>query len=96
MNKSFGNIRNTTLAEAIEKPGFKELWFINKDKIDVCKVCEFRHMCTDCRAFIKDPENIYSQPSKCPYNPYIAKWQGEEGYVSVKECGAYTREKGHN
>ncbi len=94
MNKSFGNIRNTTLAEAIEKPGFKDLWFINKDKVDVCKDCEFRHMCTDCRAFIKDPENIYSQPSKCPYNPYIAKWQREEGYVSVEECGAYKREKG--
>ena len=94
LNKNFGNIRNTTLAEAIEKPGFKDLWFINKDKVDVCKDCEFRHMCTDCRAFIKDPENIYSQPSKCPYNPYIAKWQREEGYVSVEECGAYKREKG--
>ena len=94
MKRSFGNIKDTTLKEAIEKPGFKELWFICKDKIDVCKDCEFRHMCTDCRAFIKDPDNIYSQPAKCPYNPYIAKWQGEEGYVSVEECGTYTKEKG--
>jgi hypothetical protein len=51
-------------------------------------------MCTDCRVFIKDSENSLSQPSKCTYNPYIAKWQGEEGYVPVEECGTYTRETG--
>jgi len=85
MKKSFGNIKDTTLEEALEKPGFKDLWTIKKDDIEVCKDCEFRHICTDCRAFIKDPENIYSQPAKCPYNPYIAKWEGQEGYLTVEE-----------
>ncbi|MDR2834800.1 MAG: grasp-with-spasm system SPASM domain peptide maturase, partial [Bacteroidales bacterium] len=70
MSQSYGNIKDTTLAEAIEKQGFKDCWTICKDKIDVCKDCEFRHICTDCRAFIKDPGNIYSQPAKCGYNPY--------------------------
>jgi len=94
MNRSFGNIKETTLLEAIEKENFKDLWFITKDQIDVCKDCEFRYMCTDCRCFIKDPENIYSQPTKCTYNPYIAKWAGEDGYVSVEECGNYSKETG--
>ena len=94
MERSFGNIKDTTLQEAIEKPGFKDMWFIHKDQIDVCKDCEFRHMCTDCRCFIKDPGNIYSQPAKCTYNPYICKWKGEEGYVPVEECGSYNRETG--
>ena len=94
MTKNYGNIKDTTLEEAINKPGFKDLWFINKDKIDVCKDCEFRYMCTDCRAFIKDPENIYSQPAKCTYNPYICLWEGQEGYVPVEECGTYSRETG--
>ncbi len=92
--QSFGNIKNTTLKQALEHPDFKKLWSITKDQVDVCKDCEFRHMCTDCRVYIKDPENIYSQPSKCTYNPYIAKWQGEDGYVPVEECGTYSREKG--
>ncbi len=92
--QSFGNIKNTTLKQAFEHPDFKKLWSITKDQIDVCKDCEFRHMCTDCRVYIKDNENIYSQPSKCNYNPYIAKWQGEEGYVPVEECGIYSREAG--
>jgi SPASM domain peptide maturase of grasp-with-spasm system len=77
MTKSYGNIRDTTLIEAIEKPGFKDMWFIHKDQIEVCKDCEFRHICTDCRAYIQDPNNIYSKPAKCSYDPYTATW-GEE------------------
>ncbi len=94
MEKSFGNIKDTTLKEAIEKKDFKDLWFIHKDKIEVCKDCEFRHMCSDCRCFIKDLENIYSQPAKCTYNPYICKWQGEANYIPVEECGTYCKETG--
>ena len=94
MAKSYGNIKDTTLEEAINKPGFKDLWYICKDQIDICKDCEFRYMCTDCRCFIKDPDNIYSQPAKCTYNPYICLWEGQEGYVPVEECGTYSRETG--
>lgn len=85
MKHHYGHISDTTLAEAIEKPGFKDCWSIKKDDIDVCQDCEFRHICTDCRAFIKDPNNIYSQPAKCGYNPYIAKWQREDGWISVEQ-----------
>ena len=74
MQESFGNIKDTTLAEAIEKPGFKKYWNINKDKIHVCKDCEFRYICTDCRAYIEDPEDILSKPLKCGYNPYTGDW----------------------
>jgi SPASM domain peptide maturase of grasp-with-spasm system len=77
MTKSYGNIKDTTLAEALEKPGFKDMWYIHKDQIEVCKDCEFRHICTDCRAFIKDPNNIYSKPAKCSYDPYTATWGKE-------------------
>lgn len=74
MTESFGNIRDTTLAEAIEKPGFKKYWDINKDKIHVCKDCEYRYICTDCRAYVEDPEDILSKPLKCGYNPYTGEW----------------------
>jgi SPASM domain peptide maturase of grasp-with-spasm system len=74
MTKSYGNIKDTTLKEAIEKQGFKDVWYIHKDQIEVCKDCEFRHICTDCRAYIQDPNNIYSKPAKCSYDPYTATW----------------------
>lgn len=75
MAESFGNIKDTTLKEAIEKPGFKKYWNITKDEIAICKDCEFRHICTDCRAYLENPEDVYSKPLKCGYNPYTCEWE---------------------
>jgi SPASM domain peptide maturase of grasp-with-spasm system len=74
MSQSYGNIKDTTLMEAIEQPNFKQYWDITKDKIHVCKDCEFRHICTDCRAYVEAPEDIFSKPLKCGYNPYTGEW----------------------
>jgi SPASM domain peptide maturase of grasp-with-spasm system len=74
MAKSFGNIRDTTLWNAFGKSGYKDLWHTNKGKISVCKDCEFRHACTDCRAFLEDPNDALSKPLKCGYDPYTATW----------------------
>lgn len=74
MPQSYGNIKDTTLEEALKHPDFKKHWNINKDKIHVCKDCEFRYICTDCRAYVEDPEDIYSKPLKCGYNPYTGEW----------------------
>lgn len=68
MQKSYGNIRDTKLVDAVNTKGFKELWKITKDHVAVCKDCEFRYICQDCRAILKDPENIYSKPGNCKYN----------------------------
>lgn len=75
MAESFGNIKDTTLEQALHHPNFKKHWYINKDQIEVCKDCEFRHICTDCRAYIENPENHYSKPLKCGYNPYTNIWE---------------------
>lgn len=74
----YGNIQDTTLKSAIEKVAFKDAWFINKDQIDTCKECEFRYICTDCRAFVANP---LDKPVKCSYNPQTAKW--DEAFVQV-------------
>lgn len=75
MPHSYGNIKDTTLREALEHPDFKKYWYIHKDQIEVCKDCEFRYICTDCRAYLEDPDNLYSKPLKCGYNPYTGEWQ---------------------
>lgn len=54
-------------------PGFKNTK--TQLKGTVCQDCEFRHICTDCRACLDEPEDIYSKPLKCGYNPYTAEWQ---------------------
>lgn len=75
MPQSFGNIKDTTLEEALNHPDFKKYWNIKKDDITKCKDCEFRYICTDCRAYIEDPDDIYSAPLKCGYDPYTGEWE---------------------
>jgi SPASM domain peptide maturase of grasp-with-spasm system len=75
MNESFGNIEDTTLLEAIHNPAFKKYWNITKDEITKCKDCEFRHICTDCRAFVGTPGDRYAAPLKCGYDPYTCVWE---------------------
>lgn len=75
LNSNYGNIKNTSLQEALNHPDFKHYWNITKDKIDVCKDCEFRYICTDCRAYTVDSDNVFSKPLKCGYNPYTNEWQ---------------------
>jgi SPASM domain peptide maturase of grasp-with-spasm system len=75
MPEHYGNIKDTTLQEALQHPDFKKYWFINKDQISVCKDCEFRYICTDCRAYRENPEDLYSKPLKCGYNPYTCEWE---------------------
>ncbi len=74
MSKSFGNIEDVSLQKAIEKPDFKKYWNLTKDQINICRDCEFRHICTDCRAYREDPNDIYSKPLKCGYDPYTNEW----------------------
>lgn len=85
INENFGNVKGNNITEIIKSDGFQKYWNITKDEIEVCSDCEFRYMCTDCRAYIKDINNKYSQPLKCDYNPYISKWKGEKGWKSVDE-----------
>ncbi len=75
MARSFGNLRDTSLHSALAHRDFAALWSINKDQIDICKDCEFRYVCTDCRAYLQDAADLYSKPSKCSYDPYTAEWQ---------------------
>lgn len=71
---SYGNVNDSSLKDALKHPDFKSLWGIHKGQIEVCMDCEFRHICTDCRAYLKDPSNKYSKPLKCTYDPYTASW----------------------
>lgn len=80
MSQSFGNIKNITLEEALNHKDFKKYWNLTKDKIEVCKDCEFRYICTDCRAYTeRSHKNEFgldiSKPLKCGYNPYTGEWE---------------------
>lgn len=88
---SLSQIAGTVFDSKIESHTFTTST-IKKDNIEVCKDCEFRNICTDCRAFTDSKSRPNARPSGCDYNPYIAKWSHEEGYVPLADCGIVSTE----
>jgi SPASM domain peptide maturase of grasp-with-spasm system len=75
MKESFGHYKKTDIKRLIlEDKQYTKFWKINKNNIHTCKECEFKYVCVDCRANIKNGDML-SKPSKCSYNPYVAKWE---------------------
>lgn len=80
MKESFGNIGDTALEESVRHQDFKRYWNLTKDDIEGCKDCEFRYICTDCRAYTErthtdEAGRDLSKPLKCGYDPYTGEWQ---------------------
>ncbi|WGH75235.1 grasp-with-spasm system SPASM domain peptide maturase [Tenacibaculum tangerinum] len=68
------NSNDNTIANVVSNPDFQKMWLIKKDDIEICKDCEFRYNCNDCRAFTVKANYVYSKPLKCTYNPYTNEW----------------------
>jgi SPASM domain peptide maturase of grasp-with-spasm system len=83
------NVKDISIAQAVETQGFKKYWTIHKEMIEVCKDCEFRFMCPDDRLPFKDTDNKWKHTSECFYNPYLGKWKGDENYKSLSETEEY-------
>ncbi len=78
-NYKYGNIRNNTIREILEKDETISKWWLNFDKIDVCRDCEYRYACRDCRALgISVCGSMTSKNPRCLYNPYSGEWNGNE------------------
>ncbi len=80
MPQSYGNIKELSLEEALNHTEFKKYWNLTKDNIEVCRDCEFRYICTDCRAYTEQSHSNSdgldtSKPLKCGYDPYTGEWK---------------------
>ncbi len=85
MSESFGHVSSIPLISALAAPHFKDVWGITKDQIKVCRDCEFRYICTDCRAYREDPTDMASKPLKCGYDPYSAEWRKPDGVIRTEQ-----------
>lgn len=72
--ESYGFINEINLAKLLKNEQFKSFGNINKDTIEVCKDCEFRYICSDCRINTENSKNILSKPKYCNYDPYTNTW----------------------
>lgn len=91
--KGYGNIIESSLEKIAELKDIRRLWYVCKDRTIVCNDCEYRYMCLDKREPIQLPGNadLWSHSTECNYNPFVAKWKGEEGYITVAQCGTFAK-----
>ncbi|WP_298518644.1 grasp-with-spasm system SPASM domain peptide maturase [uncultured Kordia sp.] len=90
MQTSYGNALDTNLVDIISNEDFTSAWNLKKDFVLTCQECEFRYICTDCRAYVEDPENRYSKPLKCGYDPHTNEWSSwEENPLKQKAIEHY-------
>lgn len=72
-----GNVLRSPLQAVLESPFLQDLWSIDKAQIPVCRDCEFRYGCFDCRALAyKQTRELRSKPPSCTYDPYTGTWGG--------------------
>jgi hypothetical protein len=95
-NAIHGKINKLSKQEVIDlikSSKVSDLWDINKDRMDVCKDCEFRYMCLDNRVPDRRIDGTLYYKSECSYNPYIAKWSTENDFKSLIDSGIICNKK---
>ena len=75
-----GRYKGGNLAEIVRGPRLQKLWSITLDEVEVCRDCEYRYACWDCRAIAYTTTgNLYAKSPRCAYDPYDGRWPYEEG-----------------
>jgi len=64
-----GNLRDKGISEILNK----DICCLSKDEVDVCKLCEYRYICSDCRPDSNGRE-VYAKPWYCSYDPLRGAW----------------------
>lgn len=73
----FGNITDLAIDEVkgiVKTRSFQKKWKINKDKVEICKDCEYRYICEDLTSIVKGKGKKWHRSEKCNYDPYLGLW----------------------
>lgn len=66
-----GNVKKSPISEIINSEDIQSIWYMNFNKINECKDCEYRYACKDCR-FLS--EKISDKNKRCLYKPLLGIW----------------------
>ena len=93
-SQRFGRLGEQSLLQISQQKDFQYYWQAHKEKTDICRQCEFRHMCVDGRVPKRRADDSWYHEEACQYNPFVAKWAGEEGFQYLEDCGIVSDEEG--
>lgn len=89
-NQVVGNVRKRRLYDVIASSQLQTVWRATKDNVLVCRDCEYRYVCFDCRPISEASANgradyLHAPYPRCTYNPYTGEWA--QGIWKVDEDG---------
>lgn len=73
-SKEYGSLAKNTIETFLNDTDLKTIWQTSKDKIEVCKDCEYRFICLDYRVPDFSNTDSIKMNIPCSYNPYTLKW----------------------
>lgn len=96
-----GNVLQKPLTEIVKGDGLIKVWRNTKDDVLVCKDCEYRYCCTDCRPSSlgtshESGKYLTAPYPKCAYDPFEGKWkngywkldlEGNFLYINIEKGG---------
>lgn len=71
-----GNVNYKSIDEIIESDELQYCWGMSWENVEICRDCEYRYACKDCRPLAKSVEGkLYTKNPRCMYNPYTGMWK---------------------
>jgi len=79
-----------SLKDVLRRPALTRIWRATKDGVMVCRDCEYRYVCFDCRPLSEGASAgiagyLDAPYPRCTYNPYTGEWG--QGLWKVDETG---------
>jgi radical SAM protein with 4Fe4S-binding SPASM domain len=89
-NHPVGNLLVSRDLAPILRGALRPYWTATKDSVMVCRDCEYRHVCFDCRPLSEASSGgradyLHAPYPRCTYNPYTGEWAA--GLWKVDEAG---------
>ena len=77
---SIGKFPEMRLEEIIQGQYLQRLWQITLEEVEICRDCELRYGCFDCRALAQTTTGeLLSRNPRCRYNPYTGLMERNGG-----------------
>jgi radical SAM protein with 4Fe4S-binding SPASM domain len=96
-NHTMGNVLVARgLTPVVRGQALRQMWSATKDQVMVCRDCEYRYVCFDCRplseaAAMGRADYLHAPYPRCTYNPYTGEWGAGLWHVNERGQPHYDR-----